>query len=287
MEFVKNYRDNKNLRQSFNALSLDVFGIDFESWYNAGFWNENYINYSFKQGQDIISNVSINKMDLLIDGNQKRAIQIGTVMTLEEQRNKGLAYKLLNKVIEDFENEYDFLYMFANDSALSLYLNCGFKPIYEKSFSMDFKLNNDIKLKKLDMDNNKDRDLIIDFAKNNVFKNDVFSVKNNHHLIMFYSLFLFRDNIYYIKDLDVIVYYNIIDDKLKLIDVLSKKKVDLMDVINSLSGKNINKIEFMFTPNLDLNILNIEKLKTEDSTLLIRPLNNLTTNFRFPAMSQA
>lgn len=37
---IKNYRDNKELRQSFNELARQTFDIDFEDWYQNGFWSD-------------------------------------------------------------------------------------------------------------------------------------------------------------------------------------------------------------------------------------------------------
>ena len=42
MKIVKDYRDNKELRDSFNELAKKVFNLSFEEWYQNGFWKENY-----------------------------------------------------------------------------------------------------------------------------------------------------------------------------------------------------------------------------------------------------
>lgn len=40
--FVKDYKDNEYLRNSFNQLASNTFGIEFESWYQHGYWTEKY-----------------------------------------------------------------------------------------------------------------------------------------------------------------------------------------------------------------------------------------------------
>ena len=45
-EVIKNYRNNDALRRSFNRLAGDTFGLDFEDWYQNGYWGENYNPYS-------------------------------------------------------------------------------------------------------------------------------------------------------------------------------------------------------------------------------------------------
>ena len=42
VEFVKDYRDNPGLRASFNALAGEIFGLDFEDWYQNGYWGDSY-----------------------------------------------------------------------------------------------------------------------------------------------------------------------------------------------------------------------------------------------------
>lgn len=45
-EFKRDYKENEKLRQSFNALAERTFGLNFEDWYQNGYWRENYIPYS-------------------------------------------------------------------------------------------------------------------------------------------------------------------------------------------------------------------------------------------------
>lgn len=45
----------------------------------------------FYTDDQIIANVSVKKMDLEVNGESKRALQIGTVMTHPEHRGKGLS----------------------------------------------------------------------------------------------------------------------------------------------------------------------------------------------------
>lgn len=46
----------------------------------------------------------MNKMDLAVNGESKRALQIGTVMTHPEQRGKGLSKQLMEYVSDTYRN---------------------------------------------------------------------------------------------------------------------------------------------------------------------------------------
>lgn len=85
---IKDYKDDINLRLSFNELAGKVFSIDFERWYQLGFWNNQYVCYSFTDHDQVIANVSVSKMNIILNGKKIRAIQIGTVMTHPDHRKK-------------------------------------------------------------------------------------------------------------------------------------------------------------------------------------------------------
>lgn len=46
MEFIKGYQKDDKLRESYHELSQKIFGLNFEDWYQNGYWKENYIPYS-------------------------------------------------------------------------------------------------------------------------------------------------------------------------------------------------------------------------------------------------
>ena len=49
------YRDSASLRQSFNRLAGVVFGLDFEPWYQNGFWGDAYDPYSLVVEGQVVS----------------------------------------------------------------------------------------------------------------------------------------------------------------------------------------------------------------------------------------
>ena len=81
-------RDNPILRSSFNALAEETFGLSFEAWHQAGYWTDRYLPYVACAGGRVIANASVNLMDTVWNGNPRRFIQIGTVMTARDARGK-------------------------------------------------------------------------------------------------------------------------------------------------------------------------------------------------------
>ena len=100
-KFISNCMKNDKYRKSFNELAMKTFNINFEEWFRDGYLDGNYINYSFICEENIVANVSANKFNVIYNGELKKAIQIGTVMTDVNYRNKGLSKELMNVVLKE------------------------------------------------------------------------------------------------------------------------------------------------------------------------------------------
>ena len=109
--FVKDYRDDKNLRTRLNDLTDKTYGFNFKEWYEAGYWEEGYIPYSLLDGDKLIANASVSIMKMNVLGKKKNYIQIGTVMTDNEYRNKGLSRYLIEKIISEYKEKSDCIYL--------------------------------------------------------------------------------------------------------------------------------------------------------------------------------
>jgi len=101
IEYIYNtqVKENANIRLSFNELSQKTFGLSFEKWYQDGCWQDAYIPHVLIHNDKVVSNISVNIIDLEIQGQPKRYIQIGTVMTDCKYRNRGLSRKLMEKIL--------------------------------------------------------------------------------------------------------------------------------------------------------------------------------------------
>ncbi|MDD6156285.1 MAG: GNAT family N-acetyltransferase [Lachnospiraceae bacterium] len=112
MKFVKDYMTDAVLRHELNELTEATFGFDFENWVINGYYEGDYIPYSFEEDGKILSNVSANIMHFVQNGEKRTYIQIGTVMTASEYRKQGLARAIcpkqvsLDRVIGEINLEY-------------------------------------------------------------------------------------------------------------------------------------------------------------------------------------
>ncbi|MBC2330278.1 GNAT family N-acetyltransferase [Listeria swaminathanii] len=288
-EMISDYKENKLYRDSFNKLAESTFDINFEEWFHKGFWNDKYVCYSYIDNNEVIANVSINKMSLIYQGEDYSALQIGTVMTHPDYRGQGLAKKLLDHVIAKYETQYDFLYLFANDSVLDFYPKFGFERVEESSFTVDASSlkRKSAHLKKLNPDNKTDFQLISRIVSERAPLSNILDVKDSEDLLMFYVLIALKNELYYIEEIDAIVLMEQEDTDLYVLDILSTKKLDVVEVLSYLVTKKIETMHLLFTPEKSSYIDAAHIIETEDM-LFVRP-NVLTSEpyFLFPATSHA
>ncbi|MFW0779010.1 GNAT family N-acetyltransferase [Rossellomorea marisflavi] len=248
MEFRKNVRENQNLRDSFNQLAEDIFGIHFGQWYARGYWTEKYVPFSYIEGDRVIANVSVNLIDFTIAGEEKKAIQIGTVMTHQDYRNRGLSKDLLMKVLDEYRDRVDFVYLFANQNVLEFYPKFGFRAQEETLFTMVPGTAGEVSERKLDMEEKADRDLAYGIARDRLPVSTRFGTKNTGELFMFYALYAFSDNLYYLEEEDAVVMFQRDGERLDLFDVVSRENVDVRKIAEKLAGDDTRQIVFHFTP---------------------------------------
>ncbi|WP_314585748.1 GNAT family N-acetyltransferase [Paenibacillus terrigena] len=248
--FVKDYKHDEVLRKSFSELAHSTFEISFEEWYRKGFWNERYMPYSFAQGDQVVANVSVNQLDLVIDGDKKSAIQIGTVMTHPDYRGQGLSTSLMNKVIEDYEHQYDVMYLFANDSVLDFYPKFGFKAVEEHLFTMDFTPSElePTGIRKLNVSRAEDLHLIYQFVSERLPVSKRLGTDHTQGIFMFYGLNVFREDMYYLEEENVIVVYKKENHHMDIFDMVHTQEIHTQDILTKIAGRDTKKITFHYTP---------------------------------------
>jgi predicted GNAT family N-acyltransferase len=253
LKLVKGYKNDDVLRNSFNELANQIFGINFECWYQKGYWTEKYEPYSFVDKNKVVANISVNKINLLINGEMKRGLQIGTVMTHPDYRKRGLSKKLMNYILEEYENEYDLMYLFANDTVLNFYPKFGFEAVEEYQYSMDYKAskNKPTAIRKLDGTKDEDLHYIYKMAANRLPVSRDFNTINTQELVMFYSMYVFSEDLYYLENEAAVVIFQHEGEQLHVFDVISEKEMNLKNIIVQIANHNTKEVVFHFTPEQD------------------------------------
>ncbi len=262
----KFYRNNQLLRDSFNKLANEIYDLDFEDWYQNGYWSDNYIPYSILDADRVIANASVNIMDFDYLGTKKKYVQIGTVMTASEYRKQGFGRMLIEEIISDYSKNVDGFFLFANDSVLDFYPKFGFRKGLEYQYSRCVRNSKKPSAIPVPM-NGKDDWALLEAAILNSYSNSTFEMSRNVGLVMFYVTNFMRDQVFYIEHLNAYVIAEIKKETLVIFAVFSPSYSDINQIIEAF-GQNIKTVVLGFTP-LDTQGFEVSEVHEEDTTLFL------------------
>lgn len=255
MQIVKDYMRNENLRHALNVLTQEIFGFDFESWVTDGYYEGDYIPYSLEEDGKLLSNVSANIMTFNQNGMTKNYIQLGTVMTDEKHRKKGLARELMEYVIKEYEDKCDGIYLFGDLSALEFYQKLGFEIKMQYTYTLKEKVRNALQkrfaetgekegFQAVDTSDATIRQSYMDSVRNGVL-NGAFEQMNKFGLQMFYTADL--EDVYYSKTLDCFIVMDVMEDTIEVHSIISKKQISMEQIIGEINLEN-KVLKLGFTP---------------------------------------
>ncbi|QLY77919.1 GNAT family N-acetyltransferase [Clostridium intestinale] len=286
-KFINNIRENDKIRNRFNLLAQNTFELNFEAWRQNGYWGEEYIPYCLLKDDKVVANVSVNIIKTRWNEEKRIYIQLGTVMTDKEFRNKGLSSFLIKKVLEEWRDKCQAIYLFANDGVLDYYPKFGFEKAEEYQYSKNINKKSGL-VRKLNMNIEVDKQVLLDLYKNsNPFS--ALPMEENEGLLMFYCSQFMKENIYYIKEHEAIVIAEYDEKNLICYDVFYKGNCSLDEILSIIAEVNTKTAILGFTPK-QVKDFKINKLYEEDTTLFIlKGKENLfsSNKLMFPVLSHA
>ncbi len=295
---VKSYRDDRHLRQSFCSLADRTFGIDFEEWYQKGYWTDAYNPYSIVCDRKVVASVSVNLMpykqlavvsgeeslgERLTDAQEnihtgaetkniyrhKNYIQLGTVMTDPEYRGKGLIRRIMSEIWKDYDANADGYFLFANDSVLDFYPKFGFREAGEFQYEKELNCAGECTAKPVAMNRREDWEFMESVISGSV-PNSAFFMRGNVGLTMFYLSGFMSDCVYYVPEEDAYVVAEMDGDTLILEEIYADHVVNTEKIGRAFG--TVGKMIFGFTP-LDKEKYERCVRKEEDTTLFLRGID--------------
>lgn len=264
MTIVKHYRENAALRASFNALAEATFGLNFENWYALGYWSDNYAPYSVLEDGKIVANVSVNRTDMVVEGQRKRLYQLGTVMTHPDYRNRGYIRAIMAEVEKDIADA-DGVFLFANDSVLDFYPKFGFRRNQEFVYSRAVEQSGECIMKQVPMDVPENRNRLAAAMESSTFRTECTMV-DNPGLIFFYAAQFMQENVYTVDNTWIIAEPEA--SSLLIHNVFATEEISLEEVIAAF-GADVKEVTLGFAP-ADKTGWNCRELKEEDTTFFTR-----------------
>lgn len=286
-EFKKGYRNDAIMRQRYNKLIGEAFSLNFENWYQNGYWTDKFNPYSLLDGEEMVSTISVNQMDFEWNGKIRHYIQLGGVTTKESCRKQGLSRFLMTKVLEEYQREADGIYLFANHTVLDFYPKFGFKKAVEWQYFKTVQIEGKRTAKQVPMKEKKDWDVVEQAIKESA-SNSVIELKHNSELIMFYLTQFMQENVFYIEEQDAYVVAELDGSQLIVQGVYSKNRV-VLDEIYRAFGSEIKAVVLGFVP-WDKEHYEKRALINEDDTLFVMGEDfNLFSEkqLAFPMLSRA
>ncbi|MBP6563271.1 MAG: GNAT family N-acetyltransferase [Neisseriaceae bacterium] len=248
-EYHDNIAQNTAWRTSFNALSQQTFGLDFEPWYQQGYWQDDYHPHVFIHDHQVVANVSFNRIPTEYQGVAKTYGQIGTVMTHPEHRHRGLADALMQQVLTRWLPQCDALYLYANASVLAFYPRYGFVPAQTHQHQRRLSPRPSPCLA-LNMNQAPDvARLRRYFAYGNGYAE--LPLRGNWGLLMFYCSQHLAQCVFYLPEFDVVAIVAEEDDHTLLYDVYGAAKAPLDVIMAALAKSAQRPVALGFTPKND------------------------------------
>lgn len=283
-EFSNQIGEDKETFQSFNELGRKTFGL----WFHKV--GGDYEPHVLKQGNKVCANISVNQIRFIDHGQSKFYIQLGTVMTEEEYRHKGLSRFIMEWILKKWQGKCDAIYLFGNDSVLDFYPKFGFVDYDEYEYSMsDVETDSTLSLEKLNMDDTKVQKYVWEkYMEGNPYAS--FYMIENEPIFTFYYEEIKKNNVYIMNDGELVVVVEEEDGKLILSDVLGKTELSLQDVTHAVAAQFKQKeITLGFTPIKSEGLIcNLHK--EEDCTLFIHTCGEALmkeAKMMFPLLSHA
>ena len=279
--FSSAVRDNDLHRGSFNELTKKTFGFDFTDWYAEGNWGNLYIPHVMLDEGRVVSNVSVNRIRFDLGDKKKDYIQIGTVMTDEKYRGKGLNGQIMERVLKEYEGKADGIYLFANDSVLNYYPKFGFRPSKEYEYYMvladttggNREASRPYVVQKLTMTKGGQseplyqeiRNYIIDPESTN--QNDGLYMSENLGLYRFWMAADFGEWIYYLPETGTYVAANVEGQVLHIAQIFGKVQIEIPRLARSF-GEEVKEVVLGYTPACR-EMFQVRERREEDETLFI------------------
>lgn len=245
MEIKKHYADDKALRDSFNRLAEQTFGLNFESWYQNGFWKENYEPYSVVIDGEVVANVSVNRTDMIYGGTRKKLLQLGTVMTKPEYQNRGYIRAIMEEVGKDYP-DVDGVYLFGNDSVVEFYPKFGFRKGTEYLYTRTVEQAGETEMVCMPM-TDAEKWAVFGRAMEAGEPMSACAMVDNPGLIFFYVASFMQESVFYCEKLSAWAIAELEDGELMLHNVFAPENVKLDDVIRAF-GAGVKHVTLGFAP---------------------------------------
>ena len=241
-------------RAAYIHFTQQIHGLDLSRWSELGYWDDNYVSFSFFDGGRVVSSVSVYLLPMVVAGQVCRVPQLSGVGTDPAYRRRGLNRELTQRALAwcAEQGASPFCFFFADEDAFPFYARCGFRRATQHRFTAPVRSPHaqPPAPRRLDFDSADDRALLERLATNRAPASRAVGC-TSANLLMFHALYTVRDCAYWLADLNVVVFARLREGVLYLADVVGPQLPAWSDLLPRLPGVDqARSIEFLFGPDL-------------------------------------
>jgi hypothetical protein len=126
--------------------------------------------------------------------------------------------------------------------------------VEEARFTVDGLPSKASNLKKLDVQNEAHRNLMYKTAEERIASSAVLSVLNTPSLFMFYALYVFSENIYWIEEEELILVFEDGEETIEVYDLVSKHPMNHADALMYVPNRDNKPLQLHFTPDQSVEV---------------------------------
>lgn len=220
----------------------------FRRWYEFGGWAPSYRAFAIFDGEDIVANLSVQRMSMVVNGVWCTGLQLGAVGVLPEQRGRGLQRELMECVLQQAAPN-DLVFLFGNEEVVDFYPRFGFRREQEWIFSAAVTIEpRPGGLRRLSVDCATDRALLAAVAARARPATERFGAARYESVLLWHWSNAFGYEAYYHERDAAIVFVEQDANVLRVCDVLADGPIELESYFPHLITEPADHVEFGFTP---------------------------------------
>jgi predicted N-acetyltransferase YhbS len=273
----------------FFEFEASVFkgGRTFFAWGARGRWVDGYDILAVVVDGRIVSTVGRTFMRYVINGAARDGYQLGAVATQADQRNRGLARRLMNKVLGELDAPDQPVVLFANPSVLDFYPSFGFRRLAQARFTGHADVRPAGTLApSLDLARPADRAWLADHCAKASPIGSRFAARDYYPAMLFHLAheprMVFRLDLF-----GAVVIVRQDGDRLLIEDLLATRPFRLTDALPYVCAQPVRTLEFGFHPEAWWPDAESGALDDDDSPLFARgAAAEIAAPIRFPGLAR-
>jgi GNAT superfamily N-acetyltransferase len=262
-------------------------GRTFFTWGARGGWIEGYDVIAVVVDDRIVSTVGRHSMRYVINGEARSGYQLGAIATHADYRNRGLARRLMSKVLGELDAPDQPVILFANPSVLDLYPRFGFHRLAQTRFIGQIDVRPaDALAPTLDLASPTDRAWLANHCARASALGQRLAARD-YYPPMLFNLTRQPRMIFRLDLFGAVVIVHQDGDRLMIQDLLATRPFRLADALPYVCAQPVRTLEFGFHPEAWWPDAKSQALDDDGSTLFARgAAAEVEEPIRFPDLAQ-